>query len=88
MPEFTEPELMELAKAIVLIVGVVISSAFFWLGWRIYRSHEWENRHNYITYKSVVDSQTNQWVLVPCLTDGAIDEILAPRPQPFQQIGQ
>lgn len=87
MPEFMEPELMELVKAIVLIVGTIVASTLFWIAFAL-RSQEWENLHKYITYKPAVDRRTNQWVLVPCLSDEAIDEILASRPRPFQQIGQ
>jgi hypothetical protein len=87
MPEFMDPDLMQLVKAIVLVVGFVISSTFFWLGWKIYRYRGWDNLHHHYIYVPKVDRRTNRRILVPRLPDWIIDEILATPPKPFRKVG-
>jgi hypothetical protein len=87
MPEFTRPELMELIKAVVLIAGTVVACTLFWIG-NALRSPEWENSHKYIQYRPAVNLQTRQWVIVPYLSDEAIEEIVSPDPPPMYRVAE
>lgn len=71
---------LEIARALALIVGGVVGTTFFWVGWKLYKNRGlWRNRHNSIYQKTVlaVSLKTGQWVIYRTLNDYFLDELLS-----------
>ena len=68
----------EIIRVVVLIVGVILASGFFWLGFRIRRAGEvnWEVGRRKTREILVVNLKTRRWGTLKTISDEGIDQML------------